>query len=407
VGPTVKPTDSPSPRPSFSPTCDDLKGYCQIISTSCMSAHVQTRTYMGKNCAATCGFCSEAPTGAPSVECINRYDYCRDGALAGACTAKHYEARASFLYDCPVSCGTCHGETLTPTISPTIQPTGQPTVAPTLKPSLNPSKQPTDNPTGGPTGAPTCQDLLPYCNFVKDSCSSAEISVRKKMNEECASTCGLCTLQPTASPTAPCVDLYSWCSDLAKNGACFNSDHEARMQFQIDCPLSCNTCHNQTASPSYQPTLTPTMDPSHFPTLSPVCLDTIGYCNLLKDYCNSDVLSTRAKLQEGCSYTCLFCTEGPTEYSAGSVGFNHTKEPTVSPTRAPQNVTRRVVIEQSQGSAKFLIVVGILSTVTLLACLLLYVLLTSGKRLRLVRRCYNEIAHLENVNGSSNRSYGA
>lgn len=362
---------------------------------------------MLNNCAATCGFCSEAPTGAPTVKCINRYDYCRDGALAGACTAKHYEARVSFLYDCPVSCGTCHGKTLTPTVLPTIQPSSEPTIAPSVKPSLYPSKQPTDNPTSGPTGAPTCQDLLDYCNFVEGSCRSAKISVRKKMHEECASTCGLCTLQPTASPTASCVDLYSYCSDLAKKGACYNSDHGARMQFQIDCPLSCNTCHNQTASPSYQPTLTPTVDPSNSPTMSPVCLDTIGYCPLLKDYCNTDELSIRTKLEEGCSSTCLFCIEESTEHSAVGVGFNHTKEPTVPPTRAPQKVTRRVVTNQSQGSADSLIVVGILSIVTLLASLLLYVLWSSDKMLRLVRRYFNVIAHLGDANGSCNRSNGA
>jgi hypothetical protein len=309
MGPSVKPTDSPSLRPSFSPTCSDFIGFCQLISTSCSSVHAETKRYMLNNCAATCGFCTAVPTGAPSVECINRYDYCRNGSLAGACTTNDYEARVSFLDDCPVSCGTCSGKTLTPTNLPTIKPTSEPTVVPTLKPSLNPSKLPTVNPTGGPTGAPTCQDFLDYCNFVKGSCNSGDVSVRKKMHDECASTCGLCTLQPTPSPTAPCVDEYSYCSDLAKNGACFNNDHEARMEFQIDCPLSCNTCHNQTASPSYQPTLSPTIGPSSSPTMSPVCLDTIGYCNLLKNYCNSDELSIRTKVQEGCPYTCLFCME--------------------------------------------------------------------------------------------------
>lgn len=389
VGPTDKPTDSPSRQPSLSPTCGDNVGYCQLISKSCSSKHAQTKRYMGNNCASTCGFCSEAPTAAPTVKCFNRYEYCRDGALAGACTAKDYEARVSFLHDCPVSCGTCHGKTLTPTILPTIQPTIEPTVAPTVKPSINPSTQPTDNPTSGPTGAPTCQDLLDYCNFVEGSCRSAKISVRKKMHKECASTCGLCSLQPTASPTDPCVDLYSYCSDLAKKGACYNISHKARMHFQNDCPLSCNTCHNQTVSPSSQPTLTPTVDPSNSPTLSPVCLDTIGYCHLLKGYCNSDVISIRKKVQEGCPSTCLFCMEGSTE-------------PTVAPTRAPQNVTRRLVTKQSSGSADSRIAVGILSIVTLLACLLLYVLLRSDKSFRLVRRYFNGIAHLEDSNGSGN-----
>jgi len=362
---------------------------------------------MVNNCAATCGFCSEAPTGAPTVKCINRYDYCRDGALAGACTAKDYEARVSFLNDCPVSCGTCHGKTLTPTVLPTIQPTSEPTTAPTVKPSLNPSKQPTDNPTSGPTGAPTCQDLIKYCSFVKGRCRSSKISERTKMHKECASTCGQCSLQPTASPTAPCVDLYSYCTDLAKKGACYNNiDHEARMQFQIDCPLSCNTCHNQTVSPSNQPTLSPTVDPSNSPTMSPVCLDTIGYCDLLKDYCNSDELSIRTKLQEACSSTCLFCVEGSKEHSAVGVGFNDTKEPTVTPTRAPQKVTRRVVTNESQGSTDSPIVVGILSIVALLASLLLYVFMRSDKRLRLVQRYFNGIAHLEDTNGSCNGSNG-
>jgi len=407
VGPTVKPSDSPSPRPSFSPTCGDLIGYCQLISTSCSTAHPETKIYMTNNCASSCGFCSAAPTGAPTFECIDRYGYCRNGSLAGACTAKNYEARVSFLYDCPVSCGTCHGETLTPTTLPTIKPTSEPTIVPTLKPSLNPSKQPTYNPTSGPTKAPTCQDLVDYCNYVKGSCTSADVAIREKMHDECASTCGLCTLQPTASPTAPCVDLYSWCSDLAMNGACFSSDHEARMRFQSDCPLSCNTCYNQTASPSYQPTLTPTIGPSSSPTLSPVCLDTIGYCNLLKGYCNSDEISLRdrARLQEGCSYTCLFCTEGSIEHSAVGVGFNHTQELTV-PTMAPQKETRRIVTEQIPGSADFLIVVGSMSTVTILACLLRCALLRSEKTLRLVRRYFNQIAHLKDFNGSSNRSNG-
>merc|ERR1719204_1999815 len=117
-------------------------------------------------------------------------------------------------------------------------PVIEPTIHPTKKPSRSPSKQPTIE----PTTAPTCQDLLSYCSYVKGSCSSADVSEREKLHNECASTCGLCTLPPTASPTAPCVDMYSYCSDLAKNGACYNSDHEARMHFQLDCPVSCNTC---------------------------------------------------------------------------------------------------------------------------------------------------------------------
>jgi len=241
------------------------------------------------------------PTVAPTVKCVNKYGYCAYGAFLGACHNQDLEARMSFLEDCPVSCGTCYNATVIPTNHPTIKPISSPTVFPTQKPSKEPSTTPTTDPTSGPSIAPTCIDLLPYCEFVKANCSSPNPSVQTKLMNECSLTCGGCTQHPTRSPSAPCVDAYSYCTDLAGNGACFNSDHEARTQFQIDCPVSCNTCHGKTVSPSHQPTLSPTW--------APTCVDVTGYCDLLLPYCNFS--SLKYKMQSDCSSTCGFCISEP------------------------------------------------------------------------------------------------
>jgi len=228
--PTQSPSTNPSPKPSEiptktpttktptnpptdSPTCSDLIGYCGTIISACDSAHVATKAKMEKDCALTCGFCSLSPTQTPSVPCFDVYEYCAEGAFAGACHTKNNEARMDFIIDCPVSCGTCDGGTVVPT----------------------------SRPTAVPTNAPTCVDFITYCEFVKSSCDSYILQT------DCAHTCGHCTEQPTQSPSAPCVDTYYYCADLAVAGGCYQSDYEAKLQFQDDCPVSCGTCHNQTS----------------------------------------------------------------------------------------------------------------------------------------------------------------
>jgi hypothetical protein len=236
------------------------------------------------------------PTELPSSKCVNKYGYCEYGSFLGACHSQDRKARESFLDDCPVSCGTCYGKTLIPTNYPTIKPTNSPNVPPALKTSQKPSMQPTDDPTS------TCVDILPYCEFVKANCSSSDISVKRKLKNECALTCGICSWHPTASPSAPCVDTYSYCADLAGAGACNSSDNEARTHLHIDCPASCYTCNSKTVWPSYQPSISP--------TLPPTCVDVIGYCKLLLPYCNSS--SLRVKMQSDCPSTCGFCISEPT-----------------------------------------------------------------------------------------------
>jgi len=163
------------------------------------STHVATQGKMAKNCASSCGFCSLSPTEASIVPCVDSYGYCAEGALAGACHSKNNEARMNFIIDCPVSCGTCYGETVFPTSRPTVFPSDFPTKDPSYIPSMLPSVRPTFRPTAIPTNAPTCVDLIEYCEFVKSSCDSSHYTVRTKMQSYCAHTCH-CTEQPTQSP---------------------------------------------------------------------------------------------------------------------------------------------------------------------------------------------------------------
>jgi len=301
--PTKTPTTkTPTNPPTGRPTCLDLIGYCGIIISACDSAHVATQAKMAKDCASTCGFCSLSPTQTPSVPCVDAYGYCAEGAFAGACHSKNNEARMNFIIDCPVSCGTCNGGTVVPTSRPTAFPTDFPTNIPSDIPSMMPSILPSFHPTAVPTNAPTCVDLIKYCEFVKSSCDSS------KLKTDCAHTCGHCTEEPTQSPSTPCVDTHQYCADLAVAGGCYQSDYEAKLQFQDDCPVSCGTCHNQTVTP----TVTPTFKPSYSPTTVPTtCEDVIGYCELLKayDYCNTSSLLT--KMKADCAYTCGYCTLQP------------------------------------------------------------------------------------------------
>jgi len=366
VKPTESPTDYPSRLPSSAPTCDDLLDYCSLISSTCNSEHAGTKAQMSQNCASTCGFCSPAPTKAPTVECVDKYEYCKHGSAAGGCHASNYEARMSFVHDCPFSCGTICDD------FPTVKPTSQPTTEPL-----------TNYPTSGPTGAPTCQDILVYCDFIKTNCSSVNINIQQKMQNECASTCGLCTSQPTPYSTGPCADLYSYCPDLAMSGACYNSNPEGRMDFHSDCPMSCNTCYNKTMTPTGQPSFSPTGSPSLSPTpvnpslapTTPVCIDMIGYCNLLSDYCDFNESSIRVKLQEDCSHTCGFCDGASTEHPGVVVGSNNTKEPTVQPSSASH---RRIVTTTIRPFFAE-ISIGVTCVVALLVCLLRYVLGRSSK----------------------------
>jgi hypothetical protein len=327
-GMTISPTEFPSNQPSSAPTCTNFLDYCEIIPSFCNSSSEVTKMKMLQDCALTCGLCSAVPTEAPSPKCVDEYSYCDYGSFNGGCYNQDYEARISFVNDCPISCGTCHGETLMPTNRPTIKPTGSPSATPTVTPSQKPSKQPSVYPTSRPSSAPTCMDLLGYCEIVKANCSSSELSVRTKLTNECAFTCGVCTSQPTMSPSGPCVDAYHYCTDISRAGACYDDENEARLHFINDCPASCNACWNQSMSPTFSPTSSPTLlptsptsspsmnpsdkptdQPSRAPTSSPTCLDVIGYCNYMKGYCNSTKLSVQIKMKEDCTRTCGFCVE--------------------------------------------------------------------------------------------------
>jgi len=299
--PTTIPTKTPTKQPTGGPTCNDRIDYCGLLSSFCNSTEAATQMKMSQDCSSTCGLCSSTPTEAPSESCVDRYKFCEHGALNGGCRVQHYETRSRFISDCPYSCETCHGATLTPTYHPTSLPTISPTTPPTDKPSLRPSEVPTAHPTKRPTSAPTCNDLLLYCWVIKANCSSSDQFVQSEMRSNCALTCGFCTSRPTISPSEPCVDSYSYCSELAIEGACFNGDYETRVHFRNDCPVSCSTCHGNTVAPSEQPSISPTG--------TPTCRDMIGYCNLLLPYCNSSFL--QAKVQRDCAQTCGFCTDQP------------------------------------------------------------------------------------------------
>ena len=298
-GPTRSPSNVPTIYPVMSPTCADFLDYCEIISSFCNSIDAATKMKMSQDCASTCGLCSMAPTAAPSQQCVDKYAYCEYGTGNGACHNQDNEARMQFINDCPASCGTCHGSSMSPTYVPSIRPTRLPTFYPTQQPSGNPSKEPSMYPTSEPTVVPTCVDQVDYCLLIKDFCGSLDSVIRSQIENNCALTCGLCTREPTISPTATCVDEFDRCAQLAYEGGCFNSDHEAQNDFRRDCPVSCYTCYDNTYAPSNQPT--------HSPTSAPTCVDLVGYCYLLLPYCNS--VSPQSKVQSDCALTCGFCKE--------------------------------------------------------------------------------------------------
>jgi hypothetical protein len=124
-----------------------------------------------------------------------------------------------------------------------------------------------------------------------------------------STACVFATLPPTARPsnsnfpTAPCIDLYDYCSAVALNGNCYTKDWDSRMEIQSHCPLSCETCWNATVVPTSAPT--PTPKPRD-------CADNIGYCNIIRTSCTSSDADTLLRMISECSLTCGFCTLTPT-----------------------------------------------------------------------------------------------
>lgn len=206
------------------------------------------------------------------------------------------------------------------------------------------------------------------------------------MQSECSSTCGFCTSEPTVSPI--CADAYTYCKEAALAGACHDNDYEARLHFTNDCPASCNTCYNQSMTPTFSPTFSPTLlptaptsspslnpsykpngQPTRAPTNSPTCLDLIGYCGYVEDYCNSTELSIQVKMQDDCSNTCGFCIGESEENLA-------------------EDVRRRLAVtEQSPTSTDLaILLVLVFSLAVSLTLLLRYVLARSYENLSLDRK---------------------
>jgi len=106
------------------------------------------------------------------------------------------------------------------------------------------------------------------------------------------------------------------------------------LMFQDDCPVSCDTCHSKTVTPTSQPT--------YLPTLSPTCEDVTGYCELLKAnyYCNKSSLLT--KMKADCSYTCGYCTLQPTHLPTDDPA----QQPTFARRRNPSLSERQISVDR-------------------------------------------------------------
>jgi hypothetical protein len=242
--PTSAPSRSPSERPSLyptsiptaSPTCVDTITYCNSIQSYCKSSDPDTLAKMQTDCAATCGFCtlqpsrqpttdptdiptrlpstapvqpsaiptkfptkrpSTSPTNSPSsspslvpsatnmpskspTPCEDLFFLCNELALTGACYDDDRNTRNEIHKDCPISCGTCYNNTVSPTASPTILP------------SPRPSKQPSQYPSLVPTSEPTCADLVGYCRKITQYCSTSDSKKALVMKKQCSKTCGFC-----------------------------------------------------------------------------------------------------------------------------------------------------------------------------------------------------------------------
>jgi len=326
--PTMNPTEKPTPLPTRNPT---------NLPTSLSP--------------------TMAPTGSP---CVNKYSWCGVAESKGLCYDENRDTRILVISDCPVSCDTCFNLTLSPTGVPTFLPTLSPTF-PTMSPSRKPSRQPTPFPTVLPTVSPTCIDTIPFCDVIASFCNSSISKTKLEMSIQCASTCGYCTLEPTQFPTVapsnPCNDLYTYCTPLTLNGACYDENWHARLHFQNDCPLSCGTCDNRTVSPtslpSPQPTINPTTptsapsvspsrkpspDPTLIPTASPTCVDKVTYCNVIKSYCKAADVGTLSKMLADCSATCGYCTLQPSRVPTPSPSNIPTGSPSANPMLSPSTI---------------------------------------------------------------------
>jgi len=185
--PTSSPSQLPSIRPSAFPTGDPTTKWPSrspsnrpsVSPSSKPSAHPSLHpTVPPTNMPSTV-----SPTKMPSnspTECDDLFLFCSELALTGACYDDDHNSRNEIHRDCPVSCGTCNNNTISPTAFPTITP------------SARPSKQPSQYPTLVPTSQPTCSDLKVYCRKIKKYCSASD-----RMKTNCAATCGYCSPRPS------------------------------------------------------------------------------------------------------------------------------------------------------------------------------------------------------------------
>jgi len=317
---TIPPTSSPT-------ECIDGVDYCETIKSSCNSTDQNTLEHMITVCVLTCGYCNvnpptllpskspsndpsihptAIPTASPSTACVDKYDYCENIPKSDGCESIDSGTRMAIQENCRLTCGTCFESTYFPSPSPTI-----------------------------------CSDTVGYCNAVKSSCNSSEISTRDQLMAICAYTCGFCTAQPTmypsgspspmpsgnpstiptnrptvqpssdptvtpsslpstypttSSPTTPCANIYDYCDKLVPNEGCLSPSYETREAIQRDCPVACGTCYGKTLSPSLAPT---------------DCVDRVGYCDILAPWCDSEDLETSEHMYKDCPATCGFCAIQP------------------------------------------------------------------------------------------------
>jgi len=171
VGPTLPPSKYPSKSPSLGPT------ESPSLEPSAVPSNYPTLI----------------PTTDPSIsptQCEDLFVFCSELASSGACYDDDYDTRNEIHRDCPVSCGTCNNNTISPTASPSIMP------------SAGPTEQPSPYPSEVPTLEPTCADLVGYCGKILRFCSSVDPVKTRLMKTFCAASCGLCTLQPSSNLSA-------------------------------------------------------------------------------------------------------------------------------------------------------------------------------------------------------------
>jgi len=348
--PSMSPTSYPTRKPTLHPTKLLTSPPTRLPTWGPTSAPTSVPTITP----------SVSPTAMPTASpCQDKYSYCVIVASKGMCRDEDIDTRARVHDDCPVSCGTCFNSTLSPSNLPTLSPTLSPT-SPTTIPTRKPTILPTRYPTVSPTTSPTCIDTIGFCGTIASFCNSSSAETNVKMFNDCASTCGYCSLEPTRAPTAApseqCVDSFAYCFELAQSGSCYEEDLEARYHFQTECPVSCGTCQNNTVdptmfpsssptinptsptpSPSYFPSTEPSSHPTWIPTSAPTCVDRVGYCDMIKGYCMNFESGTFSKMITDCSATCGFCTRQPSHppTTAYPTSLSPTHVPSLNPTSSP------------------------------------------------------------------------